>query len=260
MTTFHPVEGRPLIGIPGRRLPSSDLPGLEERYRRTSVSMYFTDFAQAVAAAGGLPVELPYEAASPEMVGRLDGLVVTGGQDVSPERWGGPLECARGPLDMARDEYESILVEAALAAGTPMLGVCRGAQLINVVLGGTLVPDLSPVEVDHTSTGSAVGDRTHAVAFEPGSLCYRLYGADATVNSLHHQAVASPGAGVRVVGRAADGVVEAIEIVDKPVLAVQWHPEWLTADPSFRWLVNVAVDRSFGCWDASDADAACRAS
>lgn len=260
MTTFHPVEGRPLIGITGRRLPSRELSTLEERYRQTSVSMYFADFAQAVHRAGGLPVELPYEAATAETVQRLDGLVVTGGQDVSPERWGGPLECARGPLDDARDAYETVLIEAALEAGTPMLGVCRGAQLINVVLGGTLVPDLSPAELDHTSAGAAVGDRSHAVVFEPGSLCHRLYGPGTTVNSLHHQAIAEPGSGVTVVGRAEDGVVEAIEVADKPVLAVQWHPEWLDADPSFRWLVNVAIDRTFGCWDASEADAACRAS
>ena len=247
MTSFHAITGRPLIGITGRRLPSSELGALEVRYQRTAINMYFADFAQAVHRAGGLPVELPYEAATPELVGRLDGLVVSGGQDVDPDRWNGPAECAKGPIDTARDAYETVLIQAALETGTPVLGVCRGAQLINVVLGGTLVADLPADELDHVSTGEPVHVRTHTVTFEPGSLCERLYGASATVNSLHHQAVATPGQGVIVTGRAKDGVAEAFEVTHKSVLGVQWHPEWLDVDPSFRWLVHTAVDRTFGC-------------
>lgn len=249
---MHTSGERPLIGITGRRLPSGALSQIEERYRHTSMMVYFSDFARGIAAAGGVPVELPYEAAVPELVDRLDGLVVTGGQDVSPERWDGPPLCAKGPIDTDRDNYEAVLIEAALAIDLPVLGVCRGAQLINVVLGGTLVPDLGGSAVDHTSGEHAVGARTHDVTFELGSLAARLYGPRTAVNSLHHQAVATPGVNVRISGRAPDGVVEAIEMAGRPLLGVQWHPEWLEDDPAFRWLVNVAVDRRFGCWSAQE--------
>lgn len=256
MAPFHAIGGRPLIGITGRSLPSDNVSTLEQRYQATSINMYFADFAQAVHQAGGIPVELPYEAAAAATVDRLDGLVITGGQDISPQLWGGPAECVKGPVDMTRDSSESVLIAAALESGTPLLGVCRGAQLINVVLGGTLVGDLPSSVIDHTAQGQPVGARTHQVTFSEDSLSRQLYGTTTTVNSLHHQAVDRPGAGVTVVGRADDGVVEAFEVVGKPVLAVQWHPEWLDTDPAFTWLVHTAIDRRFGCLNTTEPSAA----
>lgn len=226
------------------------MPLLEERYQRHQFDMFFSAFPVAVAAAGGLPVELPYEAATGAVVTRLDGLVITGGQDVEPRQWGGDLACAVGPIDPARDAYELTLAKAALEGGVPVLGVCRGMQLLNVALGGTLVGNLD-TPIDHTSKGRQTSERVHSVDTNERSLARALFGARAQVNSLHHQAVDEPGSGVTVTGRASDGTAEILEVAGAPVLGVQWHPEWHDEpDPSFRWLVHAAVDRAFGCFEA----------
>ena len=239
---------RPLIGITGRRLPSTALSAIEERYQHTAIDMYFSDFAKWIHAAGGIPVELPYEAGDKDTVARLDGLLITGGQDVTPSLWNGPTEAVKGDTDIHRDHYEMALASYAIADGVPVLGICRGAQVINVARGGTLVPDLPTTPIDHVSSGLPVETRQHDVTFEEGSLASRLYGETSKVNSLHHQSVHQCGEGILVTGRAGDGTVEAFEIPGHLVLGVQWHPEWLgVLDPSIQWLVNVAADRAVGC-------------
>lgn len=233
----------PLIAITGRRLPGSALPMFEDRYRVHEFDMFFAAFSRGVAAEGGLPVALPYEAAAGPVINRVDGLVVTGGQDVEPARWGGHPTCAVGPVDPERDAYEFELVESALGAGVPILGVCRGLQLVNVALGGSLVPDLDVRTLDHTAKGRATDEPAHAVETTAGSLARLLFGPELMVNSLHHQAAAEPGEGVEITGRAPDGTAEIIEVPGRPVLGVQWHPEWMSApDGSFRWLVGAAND------------------
>jgi putative glutamine amidotransferase len=242
---------RPLIGITGRRLSASLLSGMDARYAGRHVDQYFSDYARCVAEAGGIPVHLPFEAGSIETMRRLDGLLVTGGQDIHPNRWGGDADEATGAdprlnsmaHDIERDAYEALLIHGAVAASVPVLGVCRGHQLLNVAFGGRLVADIPPSVVEHYSRQAALTDGAgdHVVRFSPGSLAASIYGSLAQVNSWHHQAVEVCGNGLAVSGRAADGVVECTEMPGCPVLGVQWHPEWQqTPDPVFGWLVDAA--------------------
>jgi gamma-glutamyl-gamma-aminobutyrate hydrolase PuuD len=136
----------------------------------------------------------------------------------------------------ARDRWEIALIKAALADDIPVLGICRGMQLLNVAFGGSLHGDIAGSSAQHphvpADRDAALGFR-HRVTFEPGSLVSRVYGATAKdVNSLHHQAVNRVGAGLTVSGRAADGTVEALELPEaRWCLGVQWHPELLPDDP-----------------------------
>lgn len=242
---------RPLIGITGRQLHLGVIEGTSPKFRYQFVDSYFTAFGQCVAAAGGIPVNLPFAATAAGVIERLDGVIVTGGQDVHPHRWGGPSPMATSAdprwehdaIDIERDEHEAALIEAALAAGLPLLGVCRGHQLLNIVLGGTLIADLPPTQVIHASSNPAPddGDLPHMVSFVHGTRAHAIYGAQRVVNSWHHQAVAQLGRGLTVMGTTPDGVIEAIGIPALPVLGVQWHPEWAgSPDPVFDWLVNEA--------------------
>lgn len=242
----------PLIGISGRRLAAGVIDRMDPRFGDRMVDVYFGDFARCVSDAGGIPVEVPFEADAAELMEHLDGMVVTGGQDVHPALWGGDLSVVDPAAlprrdyavhDAERDSYEAALMRAAIVSRVPLLTVCRGTQLLNVVTGGTLVPDLPASGVNHLDVPGALSDGPagHVVGFAPESLAGRIFGPRRQVNSWHHQAVATPGADVVVTGRTSDGVVESIEIPGSPVLGLQWHPEWqLTPDPVFRWLVGAA--------------------
>lgn len=242
---------KPLIGITGRRLLASTITHMDARYADREIDFYFSDYAARVAQAGAIPVLLPYEAGSASTIDRLDGLLVTGGQDVHPSVYGAEVEAA--PVDESRtsgfahdvdrDAYEMTLICAAIETRTPVLGICRGHQILNVTLGGTLVVDLPTTQVEHYLTDAAPTDgrSDHRVDFTPGSLAHDIYGPGRTFNSWHHQAVERLGAGLVASGRAQDAVVEAIELPGRPVLGVQWHPEWqVTPDPVFAWLVATA--------------------
>ena len=206
----------------------------------------------AVLAAGGLPILLPHaKDAAAAYLALLDGLVVTGGFfDVPPELYGEARREVCGPLRPERTAFEKDLLEAALAARLPVLGVCGGMQLVNVVRGGTLHQDLA---VDAGISGHEQPPPkdvpSHDGVVATGTLLADLVGAGALrVNSTHHQAVRDPGEGVLVSARAPDGVVEAIELPDLPIaLGVQWHPEAVARhDPShaaiYRGLVGAARD------------------
>ena len=231
---------RPLIGITGRK-KAAELIGAPPGFSDAPLETYFGEYARAVLAAGGLPVHLPLEAPPALLAERLDGVIVSGGDDVDPRRYGeapGPHTLA---VDPERDEFESGLIEAAIARGLPLLGICRGAQLLNVVRGGTLRQHLPLGEGEsHGSYAYPRAHRVHEVRTVPGSTVAALYGEAPRVNSFHHQAVDRPGAGLAITGRALDGVVEAIELEGAPVLGVQWHPEVFDRDPVFGWLLERA--------------------
>jgi putative glutamine amidotransferase len=199
----------------------------DEAARRYELKASYVD---AVLAAGGLPILLPHASgAAAAYLALLDGVVVTGGAfDVPPELYGEARRTTCGTTKPERTAFEKDLLEGALAAGLPVLGVCGGMQLLNVVRGGTLYQDLAadaglsgheqPAPKDVPSHEAVVAEGTRLAA---------LVGAGPlSVNSTHHQAVKDPGRGVVVSARAPDGVVEAIELSDVPfALGVQWHPE-----------------------------------
>lgn len=246
---------RPLIGITGRRFRLSVLQGADERYGDRCVDASMSDFATRIADAGGLPVHLSYDTDATAICDWLSGVVITGGQDVHPACWGGDtavvgdIDPRTDPMvhDRERDDYEIALVRAAVERGIPVLGVCRGLQVLNVALGGTLVADLPPSAVSHLSEEVAPTDGTvdHLVSFDAGTIAAELFGASAMTNSWHHQAVDRCGAGLVVTGRTSDGVVETVELPGAPVLGVQWHPEWMkSADPTMTWIVDESAKRA----------------
>lgn len=219
---------QPLIGITGR---PKYIESVGEQLRAYSAFQTYTD---GVLAAGGTPVILvPTEDDLIEdLLDRIDGLVMTGGGDIAPDRYG---EVARRDLvgvDDERDRFEISLSRAALARRMPTFAICRGLQVVNVALGGTLIQDL-PADRDaqgHDVIGEPAYLPHTNITIETGCRIAEIIGAgDRGVNSLHHQAVDRLGDGLRVVARADDGTVEAIEHVDEgwPMIAVQWHPEFL---------------------------------
>jgi putative glutamine amidotransferase len=222
----------------------------EESSRRYFLGRAYVD---AVLDAGGLPILLPHaEQAAAAYLALLDGLVVTGGTfDVPPELYREVRRDVCGATKPLRTAFEKDLLEAALAARMPVLGVCGGMQLLNVVQGGTLYQDLPHDAGIHGHEQPAPKDvPSHEVAVQPGTHLAALVGPGTlAVNSTHHQAIREPGTGVLVSARAPDGIAEAIELPDLPfALGVQWHPEAvLRHEPRhaalYRGVVAAARDR-----------------
>ena len=227
---------RPLIGLPGRRKRIGDIDGFPASLGELHVDMYFADYARSVYAAGGMPVHLPIDADPADWVHHIDALVLTGGADIDPSRYGQTNTAST--IEPERDAVEFTLYETALADGIPVLGICRGFQLINVHAGGTLHQDVP----EHARYDLPPATAVHVLTVTPGSVVHDLFGDGHRVNSLHHQTVAEIGAGLCVTARADDGTPEAIEVPGARVLAVQWHPEMMDHhDATFRWVVTAAT-------------------
>ncbi|MEW9510362.1 gamma-glutamyl-gamma-aminobutyrate hydrolase family protein [Streptomyces bacillaris] len=181
-------------------------------------------YPRLVRAAGGLAVLLPpdeAEGAAREAVAALDGVVIAGGADVEPVRYGADPDPRTGPPARERDAWELALIEAAIEQGVPLLGICRGMQLLNVALGGTLHQHLD----GHTGGHAVFGG--HPVDPVPGTAYAAAVPEQTTVPAYHHQAVDRLGTGLIASAHAPDGTVEALELPDREslVLGVQWHPE-----------------------------------
>jgi putative glutamine amidotransferase len=210
-------------------------------------------FGELVERAGGVPIFADHHAAPRALAGHVDAVVVNGGGDVSPSLYGATRHPRTYGVEEWRDAFEVDLVRAAIARGVPVLGICRGIQLVNVALGGTLVQHVpDAVGRDHMC-GDALDRPVHEVTLARDSRLAALYGRDRlSVNSIHHQAVDRPGSGLRVTATAPDGTVEGIESADGRVLGIQWHPELLAEPtalehlPLFRWLVAGAGEAARG--------------
>lgn len=190
-------------------------------------------YMKAIEEAGGIPIMLPLTSNSAileQLATGLDGLLFTGGHDINPELYGQEATPACGTIISERDEMEKRLFQLGHALDLPMLGICRGIQLFNALLGGTLYQDLPsefPSELVHAQK-PPYHIPAHEVKLERRSSLYRLLGTDKLkVNSYHHQAIRNLAPGCQVIARANDGIIEAIEHPGyRYLLAVQWHPEF----------------------------------
>ncbi len=223
--------------------------------RRVGTFLLRQDYVRSVERAGGLPIVLaPGTAAdAPELVDRLQGVVLSGGSDVDPALYGQPRHEKVTRVVRERDDFELALVREALSRDLPLLAICRGHQVLNVATGGTLIQDI-PSQIAGAEEHDPERERwdtAHEVRIAPGTRLREILGQETVaVNSFHHQAVDRPGSGLVVSARSVgDEVVEAIEAPDRRfVLGVQWHPEGFwnqrhNFGPLFGALVEAASDR-----------------
>lgn len=228
---------RPLIGITGRQLLYGSVEGCPPLLAEAGLDIVLTDYVDAVLASGGLPVHLPMSVDPSEFADRLDGLILTGGADIDPAEYGQEPDPSVETPDPNRDAFELAMARLAIETSMPTLGICRGIQVLNVAAGGSLIQH----RPEHARYDSAPDVDVHAVSLDADSIAGAAYGTEKQVNSFHHQVVGEPGEGIRVVGRADDGDIEAIEFDDKPIVGIQWHPEmYRQQDPIFDWLVTAA--------------------
>lgn len=240
---------RPVIGIPCF--------AAERAGTRRPIYGNNQSYVRAVERAGGIPVLLPpfADPASLAAVGaRLDGLLLSGGGDIDPRLYGEERIPECGEIETERDLPELDIARWALDSNVPILGVCRGMQLLNVLRGGTLYQDITtqhPSSPRHDHTDQPRTWRAHEIAINPASQLASILGSPRqNVNSLHHQAVNRIGDGIEITGWSEDGIAETLEVPGHPfAIAVQYHPEELAADdePSrrlFAAFVQAAADRA----------------
>ena len=233
-SAYPEAERKPLIGITANYTDGDA--SLRDRY-----------YTQ-IADAGGVPVIIPPLADKDIIINTLDNidaLLLTGGADHNPLWSGQQPQPGLHNINQARDLPELLATRLACNRQMPILGICRGMQTIAIALGGEVCQDIphTPKLIKHSQEADRT-EPTHSVDIEPDSALHGIFGTDRIfVNSFHHQAVTSPGKGMRITATAPDGTAEAMESTcHKPVIGVQWHPEWMGTDglPLFRWLVDEA--------------------
>ena len=217
--SIYPTTQRgPLVGVTAET---------DDDYSATSAAYY-----DAIRRAGGIPVIIPVDTTTAylnQVIGQLDGLLLVGGVDVNPVYYGEKPHKKLGSVDGLRDVNELKLIRMAVNRNIPIMGVCRGCQILNVAMGGTLIQDIPSQVEDHSLNhrGSFGNVREHSVGIENGSLLHKILGKDSLeVNSSHHQAVKDPAPGAHIDARASDGVIEAYDYYPlRRIIGVQWHPE-----------------------------------
>lgn len=237
------VGHKPLVALTARRLADDRVRGWH-----SAGTGEREGYMQRVRAGGGWPVLCdPVSMADDEaerFVERFDAVLLTGGPDVEPGRYSEPAHPTVYGTDSIVDDFEFAIVRAAIASDTPLLAICRGVQVLNVALGGSLWQDIptEPGVSPHGRPGKVNGELEHTVALEARSLVASVMGATAPLCSCHHhQSIRDLGEALVVTGRAADGIIEAVELPGARVLAVQWHPEDTARDDPaqqalFDWL------------------------
>ncbi len=230
-------DSRPVIGISSANASSVGI-----------------NYVKSVRKAGGVPLIIPIttdEAEIAKVIETIDGLLMTGGEDVEPARYGEEAIPQLGKVNPERDEFDLALVRQAVSKGIPVLAVCRGVQVMNVAFGGTLYQDI-PSQLPQSHIGHKVSSGNivaHSINIAEETLLYRLLGKTAEVNSTHHQSVKDVAPGFIVSAVSDDGIVEAIEKTGSEcVIGVQFHPEGFVAEdntsllPLFRHLVISAAE------------------
>lgn len=207
-------------------------------------------YIQAVISAGGSPLVIPAETPLDHissLLARIDGLLLTGGGDIDPRLFNGEEHARVYGIEPERDALEIQLVQTAVHNGLPFLGICRGHQVVNVALGGSLITDIAsqaPQAQRHDWFPGVERDYlAHTVALQSDCRLSKILGSvEIRVNSLHHQSILQPASSLNVVAHAPDGIIEAIELPGHPFgLGVQWHPEWLQNHLCMRNLFKALI-------------------
>ena len=234
---------KPLIGI---------CPAIEHGRRRGDAYFLYVSYIEAVVRAGAIPVVLPFARSREEaqdVLSRVDGILLTGGDDLDPALYGQTARHSDLVGSRARAESELEYARTSLERSRAVLGICLGVQVMNVAFGGTLLQYI-PEDVPGAPPHELPTDETphHPVRIEAGTLLARVLGAETVaVNSFHHQAVAKPAPGFRVAARSPEGIVEAIEREDHPFyVGVQWHPERMPESPQSARLFQAFADAARG--------------
>lgn len=216
-------EKKPMIGV------TSNLEFVRDNI---SYTLYYS-YLEAVKKAGGIPIVLTLgnEEMTSEWVDMIDGVLLTGGNDIHPKHYDGSLHPKLGLLTPKLDESDMMIVNKAYEKRLPMLGICRGSHLINVALGGTLLSDINSNVANpenHLDKGNRSSLLSHKIKIESDSILYTICGEEEVeVNSFHHQAIDTLGSGLRCTAYAFDGVKEAFESEDGNIIGTQFHPEEL---------------------------------
>lgn len=231
---------KPIIGISGSVMIDSN--GMFPGYRRSYVN---EDYVDSVVQNGGVPLIIPYTANDEVVKSQMEhvqGLILSGGHDVDPHLYGEELLPNIGPIWPARDHFDMLLLKIAEEHGKPVLGVCRGAQIINVAHGGSLYQDIgyrSATTFKHEQ-GHTPDLPTHSLTVKKGSHLAQVLGKTAFMtNSFHHQLIKEVASDLIEVAHAGDGVIEGLENKAGNVLAVQWHPEMLHKNPNTKFMNNL---------------------